>query len=401
MADDLGQEIQVGRMPFKKAIAFFQDKQPLPSQAYTDLVHAMHDRAFVIAGVTRQDVLTDVQGLVLKALKEGTPLAQFQKDFERVIEGKWDPKQGAAWRGRVIYETNIRTSYAAGRYHQLMSMRDTHPYWTYHHGDARWPRPLHLSWDGTTLHWNDPWISTHYTPNGWGCTCYWTATDGVDLEGMGKSGPDAAPPDRLREVRYGDRVIQVPDGVDPGWGYAPGENWSRWTADPLPGASTWKALTPGTWESRERPEALPLERSKGSLLPKPKGPDAGVATLKRVLGADQKVFRVGAGDWTLPLVVDAEALGASLSPEDIRTLGLLPELLRDPFEVWSGFFQDEGTGQIVLRHSLVKGVDVGGNAYLLMAQGNGKGVLDTWTCMPKHRLRDLNGHRRGLLIYGR
>ena len=146
---------------------------------------------------------------------------------------------------------------------------------------------------------------------------------------------------------------------------------------------------------------MPLESAKGSLLPKQKEPDTGVATLKRVLGANQKVFRVGAGDWTLPLVVDAEALGASLSPEDIRTLGLLPELLRDPFEVWSGFFQDEGTGQIVLRHSLVKGVDVGEKAYLLMAQGNGKGVLDTWTCLPKAHLQDLNGHRRGLLIYGR
>lgn len=401
MADDLGQEIQVGRLPFKKAIEFFQEKQPLPSQAYTDLVHAMHDRAFVIAGVTRQDVLVDVQRLVQTALKEGTPLAQFQKDFERAIQGKWDPKQGSTWRARVIYETNIRTSYAAGRYHQLMSMRDTHPFWTYHHGDSRRPRPLHLAWNGTTLHWDDPWIRTHYTPNGWGCTCYWTATDGVDLEDMGKTGPDEAPPDRLRKVRYGDRMIQVPDGVDPGWGYAPGENWSRWMAEPQPDASSWKSLTPGTWESRGRPEILPLDAVEGSLTPKAKGALDAVAELKRVLGRDQKVFRVGGADWEIPLVVDAEALGEGLSPDATRAVGMLPDLLRDPFEVWSGFMEDEDTGQVALRHCLVKGVDVGGKPHLLMAQGNGKGVLDTWVCLPKARPQELNGHRQGLLIYGR
>lgn len=399
MAGDLDQEIQVGRLTFKKAITYFQAKQSLPSQAYTDLVHAMHDRAFVIAGVTRQDVLTDVQGLVLKALKEGTPLAQFQADFERAIQGKWDPKQGTAWRARVIYETNVRTAYAAGRYHQLMAMRDTHPHWTYHHGDSRRPRPLHLSWDGITLRWDDPWIQTHYTPNGWGCTCYWTATDAVDLEGMGKTGPDQAPPERFRDVPYGERTIRVPEGVDPDWGYAPGANWSRWIAEPQPDVSGWKILTRGTWESQERPASLPWDEARGSVS---KGRNLrAVEEVKRVLGGDQKVFRVGTGPWQVPLVVDAEVLGLHLSKEAVRTVELLPDLLQDPFEVWSAFWEDEATGQVVLRHCLVKGVEVGGKRLLLLAQGNGKGLLDAFICLPQFQGRDLDGHRRGRLVYGR
>jgi hypothetical protein len=400
---ELAQEIGLGRMPFRKAIDYFQEKQPLPSQAYTDLVHAMHDRAFVIAGVTRQDVLTDVQGLVLTALKEGTPLAQFQKDFQRVIEGKWDPRQGAAWRSRLIYETNVRTAYSAGRYRQLMSMRDTHPYWTYHHGDSRRPRLMHLGWNGITLRWDDPWIQTHYTPNGWGCSCYWTATDGVDLESMGKTGPDQAPPENLREVRYGDRTIQVPAGVDPGWGYAPGGNWSKWPVDAQIKAEGggWQPLTPGTWESHERPQGLPVDEAKGRLSPKVKDPERAVSALKQILGADQKVFRVGTGDWAIPLVADAQQLAENLPADQARSLGLLPDLLRDPFEVWTGFLEDERTGQVILQHRLLKAVDAGGKKLILTARGSSKGVLEAWECLPMAEAARANHLRWGILVYGR
>jgi hypothetical protein len=402
VAGELSQEIALGRMPFRKAIEFFQAKQPLPSQAYTDLVHAMHDRGFVIAGVTRQDVLTDVQGLVLSALKDGTPLAQFQKDFERVIAGKWDPKQGRAWRARVIYETNVRTAYSAGRYRQLMDMRDTHPYWTYHHGDSRRPRPMHLGWNGITLRWDDPWIQTHYTPNGWGCTCYWTASDGVDLEAMGKTGPDEAPPEGMREVRYGDRTLQVPAGVDPGWGYAPGENWSKWPVEsPMPEGSSWKPVTPGTWESNGRAKVLPVDEPKGVLLPRAKDLDGMVAALKQILGGDQKVFRVGSGDWAIPLVADAHYLAESLPLDQARTLGLLLDLLQDPYEVWMGFMEEEGTGKVILQHRLLKAMDVGGKKVLLTAQGNAKGVLETWESRPLNEAAGLNHLRWGLLVYGR
>lgn len=220
------------RLPFAKAIDFFQSKVPLPSGAHTDLVHAMHDRAFVIAGVTRQDVLTEVQGLVEKAMKEGTPLKAFQTQFERAIQGKWVPRnqagvENAAWRARVIYETNIRTAYAAGRWQQLHDLKKTHPFWVYRHGDSRRPRLQHLNWDRLTLKADDPWWQTHYPPNGWGCRCYVDAADEIDLEDMGKSGPDPSPKDGLQTVKFGGREIQVPAGVDPGWGYAPGGNGNQ------------------------------------------------------------------------------------------------------------------------------------------------------------------------------
>jgi hypothetical protein len=50
----------------------------------------------------------------------------------------WDFKGGRNWRTRVIYQTNLQTSYAAGRYQQLTDpdMLKVRPYWRYVHSDS-------------------------------------------------------------------------------------------------------------------------------------------------------------------------------------------------------------------------------------------------------------------------
>lgn len=404
-------ELSLGRVPFKEAIDFFQAKQPLPSGAYTDLVHSMHDRAFVIAGVTRQDVLTDVQALVQKALKDGVPLKEFQKSFAQAIEGKWVPtnKAGAentAWRSRVIYETNIRTAYASGRYQQLQSLKKTHPYWKYRHGDSKRPRPQHLAWDGLMLKADDPWWQTHYPPNGWGCRCFVDACDKVDLEDSGRQAPDQAPPDAMRKVKFGDREIEVPAGVDPGWGYAPGENWHKWPAaapggQPTIGKKTiWKPVSSRdaqSWEALGRPKLLASEAVKGCIL---EDAASGVEAIRSALGADQKMFVIPAGEWQIPLVVDAENLGGHLSPDKVPFVGLLPDLLESPQEVWAQF-QEDDRGRVKLRWRMVRVVEVRGKHLALVAEGDNKGILQGWTFMAMSNPKDLNKVRMGRLIFAR
>jgi len=400
-------ELELGKVPFQEAIDFFKAKQPLPSESYTDLVHAMHDRAFVIAGVTRQDILSDVQGLVQQALEKGTPLKAFQKQFAQAIEGKWVPTNAkgevnTASRARVIFDTNTRSAFNAGRWKQLQALKPTHPFWKYRHGDSKRPRPQHLGWDGLVLTADNPWWQTHYPQNDWGCRCFVDACDDVDLEDMGKTGPDPAPPDGMRTVKYGDHEIQVPAGVGPGWGYPPGENWGRWPALSPQGkvgpSTNWKPLVDRDWRSYERPERLPVDAPKGAVLTEDVSAKGAVEALRHVLGGGQKVFPVTSGGWNIPMVVDAEALGGHLTPDKVPFLGLLPDLVENPREVWAQFHKNE-QGKVTLRMRLVKAVDIRGKKLLLVAEGNQNGVMEALTFFPSSSASYLNKQRNGILVY--
>ncbi|MNF78412.1 Phage Mu protein F like protein [compost metagenome] len=131
----------------------------------------------------------------------------------------------------MIYETNLRSSYMAGRYDQLMAVREQRPYWQYLHSDAvEHPRPLHESWNGLVLHWSDPFWQTHFPINAWGCQCSVRALSYDDLVRMGKTGPDPSPAIKL-ETRtigqrspQGPRTVEVPEGIDPGFEYIPGKS---------------------------------------------------------------------------------------------------------------------------------------------------------------------------------
>ena len=99
----------------------------------------------------------------------------------------WDYNGGRNWRSRVIYETNLATSHAAGRWEQLQGA----PYWQYRHADwVQHPRHQHLAWDGLVLAKDDPFWQTHFPPNGWGCQCSVRGMWSRDLEKLGKTGPD-------------------------------------------------------------------------------------------------------------------------------------------------------------------------------------------------------------------
>ena len=218
------------QLPFAEQIDFFRSKLSLPTRAWTDLWQTQHDVAFVVAGAARDDLVSDLRGAVDQAIAEGTTLATFRRDFDSIVaKHGWSYNGGRDWRTRVIYETNLRTSYAAGRYQQLKDGAERRPYWRYRHSEAsEHPRHDHLAWDGLVLRHDDPWWDTHYPPNGWGCQCFVEALNARDLKRLGKSGPDTAPPIRTRTVTVGaqgpsPRTVTVPEGIDPGWAYAPGQ----------------------------------------------------------------------------------------------------------------------------------------------------------------------------------
>lgn len=225
-----------GSLPFLEQVEFFAGKVDVPTARWADLWRDAHDTGFMVAGAENADLLGDLRGAVDAAIGEGETLAQFRKRFRDIVgRHGWSYKGGFEWRTRVIYETNLRTSYAAGRYRQMKEISSRRPWWRYRHSDSvTRARPLHVSWDGLVLRHDDPWFDAHYPPGGWGCQCYVEALSDRDLERLGIE-PGVAPADGTRiwvDKVTGERHI-VPNGIDPGWDYAPGASLVERTRDVL------------------------------------------------------------------------------------------------------------------------------------------------------------------------
>lgn len=211
-------------LPFLEQAAFFQNKLNIPTARWNDLWKAQHAKGFMVAGAYKAELLADFRAAVEKAVTEGTTLEEFRKDFDRIVETHgWSYKGSRNWRSEVIYATNIRTAYAAGRWEQLTDPEqlEVMPYLTYRHGGSREPRPEHLALDGLTLPADDPFWDTHYPPNGWGCSCRAFGATPSEYAAARQAGKGKAP--RLRiDPRTGE-----PEGVDKGWGYNVGKAYMQ------------------------------------------------------------------------------------------------------------------------------------------------------------------------------
>lgn len=394
-------------LPFREQIAFFRRKLSLPSEDWTQLWQQGHDHAFVVAGAHSEALVADLRSAVDQVIAGGATLRDFRADFDRVVaEHGWSYKGGRGWRTRVIYETNLRTSYAAGRYRQLQAVSEARPYWLYRHSDAvTTPRPQHLAWDGLVLAADDPWWQTHYPPNGWGCKCRVLALSARDLARMGKDAPDEAPPVQWREVTVGTRgahprTVRVPAGIDPGFAYAPGAtSWAAPLAEEAAArgaayrAGEWERLLAGDWSDAGRPARLPLYPPPADLGRRATDVAGIEAQLRTALGAPMRVFDMQG----LPVTVDAQALARHIDPNRAEFAPWLPDLLRAPAEVWLQLERHARTGYYQMRVRALKAYDAGDGRHLLAVAQQGAGMLEAWTVIPTTDLRYIQRQRSGLL----
>ncbi|MDR7024383.1 PBECR2 nuclease fold domain-containing protein [Pseudomonas peli] len=336
-------------LPFREQNEFLRRKLNLPTNGWTDVYGREHDYAFTVAGANRDDLVADFHQAVQRAIEGGTTLEQFRKDFDRIVaKYGWSYNGGRNWRSRVIYETNMRSSYMAGRYEQLMAVREERPYWQYLHSDAvEFPREEHEAWNGMVLRWDDPWWQYHFPVNAWGCQCGVRALSYDDLVRMGKTGPDTAPA-IVWETRtigqrspQGPRTVQVPQGIDPGFEHIPGR--SRLESQvPVPRASEEliASAMPGL-PNRLAPDALPVPRAIDPATLPPAGmSDAEYA--RRAL--DAFGAQLDAAELLTDVLGERIAVGPTMFEQptgepavqgQVELLPLLAETLLQPDEIWT------------------------------------------------------------------
>jgi hypothetical protein len=224
--DRMAPPISAIDQPFDEAIRFLRDKTSMPTESWRDVWDGAHSKMFMVAGANKQALVDDFKASIAKALEDGTTLEEFRKDFDQIVKKHgWSYKGEKGWRTKTIFETNLRTAYAAGRYAQ-MTEPDTlasFPYWQYQHSGALHPRLQHKAWDGDVYAADDPFWITAYPPNGFGCGCFVTPVSRGALKRLGKSGPDRAPD--LEQLG-----TDQPLGVDPSFAYNPGMAWLSQTA---------------------------------------------------------------------------------------------------------------------------------------------------------------------------
>lgn len=409
-------------LPFDEAIKYLKDKVDLPSEHWTDLWEGMHSRAFVVAGAMKNALLADIHKSAVDAIAKGTTLQQFKKDFAGIVaKHGWtgsalspvDTPGRLGWRAGVVFNTNMRTAYSAGGYAQMTdpAVLKARPYWRYIGGLSERPRPLHLSWSGTILDAGDPWWGTHYPPNGWGCKCKAVSVGNREMTRRGWVPSPQAPDDGTlawTNPKTGE-AVQVPNGIDPGWAYNPGQAaWGKelsrevmdaWKAQ---GAKAWEVLTPGDWEKLRLPAFIDQDELRSELDYKtPQTREGAYASLKRILNGEEKIFSIEKNGFRHDTLVNAERLADHVDPNRVPYLPLIEETLADPYEIWMSFERHKGAGQVVLRQRIIKAVSMGKKEGLVFVTNARDGFMEGWTLVPAKNQNYLRNQRYGKLVWRR
>lgn len=319
--------------PFPQQIAAFRIRlQELKATAeWTDVWQEANEKAFMVAGAQKVELLADFAAALDKAQTKGTTFDEFKRDFQKAVATNdwhgWTGEQtekGRAWRARVIYKTNLSTSYASGRFAQLK--KANFKFWVYRHGASREPRKEHLGWDGLILPSDHPFWQTHYPPNGWGCSCY--VVGAHTYKGAIRVGgkPGLKLPEDWDKTNPSS---MTPSGIDKGWAYAPGSS----VADTINGL-TARAVN---WD-------YSLATAYMRSLP------------DQTRDAFSQAFRRSDGLQKDLESFAAKAVGNAQGEERTRTLGLVTRDLAVQIEDQGGTLRQDSLFDVTLSESAVRHV---------------------------------------------
>lgn len=247
MADnkDLPNWVKLVTLKPNEAYDFFTSKRLTTSFRWTDVWAEEHNTAFTVAGMLKEDLLKTVQEKLAEAIANGTSLHDFEKALTpKLIESGWWGKQeitdpstgktrvadlGSPTRLKLIYEMNVRSAYAAGRWQQAERTKAAFPFMMYQTMHDERVRASHAEWDGIVLPIDDPFWDAHYPPNGWRCRCTVFPVDEdliAEYQAAGQKIKRKAPKTTTQTFVKDGKKIKVPKGIDPGFGHNVGKSRS-------------------------------------------------------------------------------------------------------------------------------------------------------------------------------
>lgn len=221
---------------------FARGANPQPWFAWQDLYAEQHAHAFTVAKSAGFDVLNDIFNGLRKALEEGKTFRDFARELTPLLQsnGWWgrqlveDPatgeiapaQLGSTRRLQLIFDANLRVSYAAGHWADFERGKKARPWLRYVALLDGRARPEHLRRHNLCLPVDHPYWDKWAPPCGWNCRCTLQALSDRDVERMRSElifDPPAGDDFAWTNKRTGE-IRMIPKGIDPGWDHNPGKS---------------------------------------------------------------------------------------------------------------------------------------------------------------------------------
>lgn len=379
------------RLDPEEAIAWFRAKGFEIAFDWRDVWQEENTRAFTVAKAMSRDLLEDIRAEVDRAISEGLTLADFSKALRPKLQarGWWgkalmdDPatgetrvvQLGSPARLRTIYETNLRTSYAAGKWQRIERTKKTLPLLRYVSIMDGREREEHHAWHGTILPVDHPWWETHNPPCGWGCRC---DTQQLNERMLKRRGWEVNEPRAFPQRDYVNRrtgeITKLERGIDPGWSYNVGKA-------PLDG------LTPAPRLARPGDDDGALHGTlSDAVYERVRGFFGAFGLRSRDLAIGGTVWTDPAG-WPVPisagLLRGADGAIVEIDDNQARTLAVAAKVLTAPDAIgWVWITGADGRSMLIRRYRSADGVVDMGASFWRWRSGRSPQLADrmiVWT----------------------
>ncbi|CDO60819.1 Phage (Mu-like) virion morphogenesis protein [Candidatus Phaeomarinobacter ectocarpi] len=422
------EQVELSARPPADAVRYFESKGYKVGFDWRDVWQQEHARAFTVAKATRLDILQDIRQEVDKALREGTTLATFKENLTPVLQAKgwWgrqsatdpltgevrDVQLGSPRRLDIIYDTNLRTAHAAGRWKRIERNAARRPYLRYVIVDDDRTRDEHYAWRSILLPWDHPFWDTHYPPNGFRCRCIVRQLSVRDMKRLGLEVSSEAEvkafleDTKIYRNRRTGQTQRLPKGISPGFAYNVGRAHMRALTPP---PKTGPLPTPAVINAPANVD-MPAPRPLPPRLEFPEGTsdEEKLSSFLTAFGATRErpvVFVDKIGE---PVVISADLftqadgtlkIGKRNRAFDIARLAFT---IMQPDEIWWYWEEHKATGRWLLRRRyLLRGTEEGETRGFVSVFDVGPDGWSGVTAHPLDKMENINRSRRGVLAYRR